>query len=72
MTKTQFRLGVLAIFAAILLHNLTSPHRYSMQGDSVSMVKMDRITGKTWRYRLDRTTDGVHSWIVIPVSRYVP
>ena len=59
----------LIVLAAILLHNLTSPHRYSMQrdglGDHVSMVKMDRITGKTWRYGF-RSHAGVIHWIEMP------
>jgi hypothetical protein len=51
MTKTQFRLGVLVIFAAILLNNLTSPDRYSVHGTGITMVKIDRITGNVWRAR---------------------
>ena len=47
MTKTQFRLGVLVIFAAILLHNLTSPDRYSIADG----MKLDGVTGKTWKYQ---------------------
>ena len=46
MTKTEFRLGVLAIFAAILLHNLTSPHRYKVVTEA---VLVDGVTGKTWK-----------------------
>jgi hypothetical protein len=61
MTKTQFRLGALLILAAILLHNLTSPHRYSLQGEGDSRVKMDHVTGKTWGLAL---VDGESQWIV--------
>jgi hypothetical protein len=46
MTKTQFRLGVLVIFAAILLHNLTSPDRYKIVAP---VLLVDGITGKTWK-----------------------
>ncbi len=59
MTKIEFGLGVLAIFAAILLHNLTSPHRYTVihpgpaAGGSV-LVKADGITGMTWKLRSDK------------------
>ena len=57
MTKTQFRLGALVIFAAILLNNLTSPDRYFLANinsgkSNVPMptsVIMDRVTGKMWR-----------------------
>jgi hypothetical protein len=49
MTKTQFRLGVLVIFAAILLNNLTSPDRYSLGKVSTSSVMLDGVTGKVWR-----------------------
>jgi hypothetical protein len=50
MTKTQFRLGALVIFAAILLNNLTSPDRYSLGKVSSSNVILDRVTGKMWRF----------------------
>ena len=46
MTKTHFRLGALLILAAILLHNLTSPDRYSLIPGS---VMLDGVTGKTWK-----------------------
>ena len=46
MTKTQFRLGALVIFAAILLNNLTSPDRYTIDGSGVSAVRLDGVTGK--------------------------
>ncbi len=45
MTKTQFRLGALLIFAAILLYNLTSPDRYKIGSPS---VLVDGVTGKVW------------------------
>ena len=52
MTKTQFRLGVLVIFAAILLNNLTSPSRYTIvDRPSQTALKIDGITGKTWVFR---------------------
>ena len=51
MSKTHFRLGALLILAAILLHNLTSPDRYSVHGTGVTMVKIDRITGNAWKFR---------------------
>jgi len=60
MSKTHFRLGALLILAAILLHNLTSPHRYSLHGEGDSMVKMDHVTGKTWKLAL---VDGEPQWI---------
>ena len=47
MTKTQFRLGVAAIFTAIPLHNLTSPSRYTVAKDQPLLV--DGATGKVWR-----------------------
>ena len=47
MTKTQFRLGVVAVLAAILLFNLTSPDRYKLLGTSGSLL-VDGVTGKTW------------------------
>jgi hypothetical protein len=46
MTKTQFRLGVLVIFAAILLNNLTSPDRYKAAADTHILI--DGVTGKTY------------------------
>ena len=52
MTKTQFRLGVLVILAAILLHNLTSPDRYKVISSGTvppfAAVLVDGVTGKTW------------------------
>tara|TARA_B100001250_G_scaffold346738_1_gene316703 strand:+ start:299 stop:514 length:216 start_codon:yes stop_codon:yes gene_type:complete len=54
MTKTQFRLGVGALFAAILLFNLTSPDRYFLikSGTSSSAFKVfDGVTGKVVDYR---------------------
>ena len=51
MTKTHYRLGALLILAAILLHNLTSPDRYT--GGSGNTV-IDGVTGKVWV-----ATDGV-------------
>ena len=52
MTKTYFRLGVLVIFASILLHNLTSPHRYtydnSVHEASRDTVVLDGVTGNLW------------------------
>ena len=49
MTKTQFRLGVVAVFAAILLFNLTSPNRYKVVsgGADLSGYVIDGVTGKT-------------------------
>jgi len=49
MTKTQFRLGVVAVFAAILLFNLTSPNRYKVvtSADDLSGYVIDGVTGKT-------------------------
>ena len=51
MTKTQFRLGVVAIFAAILLFNLTSPNRYKVvtTGNDISGYVIDGVTGKIKR-----------------------
>ena len=46
MSKTHFRLGALLILAAILLHNLTSPDRYT--GNSSGTI-IDGVTGKIWR-----------------------
>ena len=48
MTKTHFRLGVAAIFAAILLHNLTSPNRYKVVAgsDDLSGYLVDGVTGE--------------------------
>jgi hypothetical protein len=70
MTKTQFRLGALLILAAILLHNLTSPDRYSAHGTGVAMVKIDRITGKTWLFKtalpVPATGRSVKVWEAIP------
>ena len=53
MSKTQFRLGVAAIFAAILLFNLTSPDRYFyIQGSTLSSGKMiDGVTGNQYLFR---------------------
>ena len=45
MTKTHFRLGALLIFAAILLNNLTSPHRYTRNSTTTII---DGVTGKVW------------------------
>ena len=45
MTKTQFRLGALLILAAILLHNLTSPDRFTPNSSSTII---DGVTGKVW------------------------
>jgi hypothetical protein len=48
MTKTQSRLGVVAIFAAILLFNLTSPNRCKVvSGDDLSGYVIDGVTGET-------------------------
>lgn len=51
MTTTQFRLGVVAIFAAILLFNLTSPNRYKVvtTGNDISGYVIDGVTGKLKR-----------------------
>jgi hypothetical protein len=57
MTKTQFRLGVVAIFAAILLYNITSPNRYTFvdtttEGrlNATSPYRLvDGMTGKMWK-----------------------
>jgi|TARA_B100001971_G_C17826671_1_gene351724 hypothetical protein len=55
MTKTEFRLGVLAIFAAILLHNLTSPDRYTVtQTSGSTALRTDGITGMTWKLQSAR------------------
>lgn len=53
MTKTQFRLGVGALFAAILLFNLTSPDRYSLDtsGASSSYKMIDGVTGNMYLLR---------------------
>ena len=53
MSKTQFRLGVAAIFAAILLFNLTSPDRYHyIKGTSTTKGTMiDGVTGNMYLYR---------------------
>ncbi len=52
MTKTQFRLGLVAIFAAILLFNLTSPNRYKVvtSGKYDGLV-IDGVTGEIQRVR---------------------
>jgi len=47
MTKTQFRLGVAAIFAAVLLFNLTSPNRFSFDGEG---LVIDGVTGTVYKY----------------------
>ena len=44
MTKTQFRLGALLILTAILLHNLTSPDRFTYSSGTI----LDGVTGKAW------------------------
>jgi hypothetical protein len=59
MTKTQFRLGALLIFAAILLHNLTSPDRYTVIGSTL----IDGVTGKTWQ---NVGAGGLAEWRVKP------
>ena len=53
MTKTQFRLSVIAIFAAILLFNLTSPDRYHyIKGTSTAKGTMvDGVTGNMYLFR---------------------
>ena len=53
MTKTQFRLGVAAIFAAILLFNLTSPDRYHfINATSISSGKMIvGVTGNMYLFK---------------------
>ena len=53
MTKTQFRLGVGALFAAILLFNLTSPDRYSLIGGNTSLTYkiFDGVTGNLYLFR---------------------
>ena len=59
MSKTQFRLAVVAIFAAILLHNLTSPNRYTHEktpGGS-TVVVFDGLTGKAY-WTTDTATYG--------------
>jgi hypothetical protein len=48
MTKTQFKLGILAIFTAILLHNLTSPNRYRFSPNGSSLTVIDGVTGVIW------------------------
>ena len=48
MSKTQFRLSVVAIFAAILLYNLTSPNRYTHTHSGVTTFVTDGVTGKAW------------------------
>jgi len=35
----------LIVLAAILLHNLSSPNRYTIVGSTL----IDRVTGKTWQ-----------------------
>jgi len=59
MTKTHFRLGALLILAVILLHNLTSPDRYSIQTVGSGLMKTDHVTGKVWRYS---TKDDGDKW----------
>ena len=50
LSKTHFRLGVAAIFAVILLNNLTSPNRYtSIVSDTGRVTVTDGVTGKVWR-----------------------
>ena len=51
MTKTQFRLSVVAIFAAIMLFNLTSPNRYKVvvTGNDIQGFVIDGVTGKIKR-----------------------
>ena len=56
MTKTQFRLGVIAIFAAILLHNLTNPNRHTFIKNSAPYDKhrlVDGLTGKVYSWNGD-------------------
>ena len=48
MTKTHFRLGVAAIFAAILLYNLTSPSRYTHKQEGSQVMVFDGLTGKAY------------------------
>ncbi len=70
MNKIQFRLGVLVIFAAILLHNLTSPNRYSIVAGNPP-TKVDRITGKSWYVKktivapAGSSNDGTLKWVEI-------
>ncbi len=54
MTKTQFRLGALLIFAAILLNNLTSPDRYRYHKDSSLMEMSDGVTGYVYRFNVSK------------------
>ena len=51
MTKTQFRLSVVAIFAAIMLFNLTSPNRYKVvtTGNHIQAYVIDGVTGEIKR-----------------------
>ena len=56
MSKTQFRLGVAAIFAAILLFNLTSPDRYHYLNKSVGITNgamIDGVTGNIYLFKDD-------------------
>ena len=59
MSETQFRLGVVAIFAAILLHNLTSPNRYTIiqsgapAKQSGEVTVADGVTGRVWVGTID-------------------
>ena len=68
MSKTHFRLGALLILAAILLHNLTSPDRYFVTSNN--LIKIDRITGKTWLFKTADTKSptgrSVKVWEAIP------
>jgi len=58
MSKTQFRLGVVAIFAAILLHNLTSPNRYThVKTPGAVVLVFDGLTGKAY-WTTDSATYG--------------
>ncbi len=53
MSKTHFRLGVAAIFAAILLFNLTSPDRYHYisGGTQTKGSLIDGVTGNLYLFR---------------------
>ena len=44
----------LIVLAAVLVANLTSPDRYSLQGTGTEMFKMDKSTGKTWRSKVPK------------------
>jgi hypothetical protein len=79
MSKTQFRLGVGAIFAAILLFNLTSPNRYTVIGpvplDAFSVpgsYLLDGVTGKMYRYSSNGISSEPLQKITTPTNHFKP